>query len=256
MTRQPSILVIEDDPLYRTLYHARVAQLIPDAQIQCAADGEEALDILSYSSPDLVILDLHIPQIDGNRLLKLIKCNSQNDSMVVFVISAFDEELSQASRGGYTNVFGFSKPMRADEFEIVLRECIALVADRAPTFASNADPLVDRSHIRLYIGSDPRVQREVAGHFLDDAKNWTGNLHHHLKAADRTALAECARNIWAAASTIGAHEAAKLAHRLGFAAQEDTLGLAESLCDQLCGALEAYCSALAATFIGDHIPRS
>ena len=248
MTRHPSILVVEDDPLYRTLYHARVAQLIPDAQIHCAADGEEALDILSYSSPDLVILDLHIPQIDGNRLLKLIKCNSHNDSMVVFVISAFDDELTQVGRSGYTNVFGFNKPMRADEFEIVLRECMALTTDRTPKLLHKADPLVDRSHMRLYISGDPKVQREVAGHFLDDAKDWIGKMHQHLQAGDHAALAECARNIWAAASTVGAHDAAKLAHRLGFAAKPDTSDLAANLCDQLRIALDAYCAALAATF--------
>lgn len=255
MTRNPSILVIEDDPLYRTLYLARVAKLLPEAQIQSTADGEEALDVLAYSHPDLVILDLHIPKIDGNRLLKLIKCNSQNDSMVILVISAFDEDLTKIGSSGYVNVFGFNKPMRADEFEIVLRQCIALVADRGPTFMPDPDPLIDRSHMRLYIGSEPHVQRDVAERFLDEAKGWTTQLQHHLEHGDHAALAECARNIWAAATTIGAHDAAKLAHRLGFAAQDSSSDLAAILCQHLRAALEAYCAALAGAFVTDRAPR-
>lgn len=249
MTHHPSILVIEDDPLYRTLYLALVAQLLPDARIQTAADGEEALDVLAYDHPDLVILDLHIPKVDGNRLLKLIKCNSQNDSMVILVISAFDDDLTKLGQSGYANVFGFNKPMRADEFATVVRQCIALLANRAPTFIRDAGPLVDRSHMRLYIGSDPHVQRDVAERFLDDAIAWIAQLRHHLEHDDRAALAECARNIWAAASTLGAHDAAKLARRLGFAAQGDTPDLAAKFCDQLQAALEAYCAALAAAFV-------
>lgn len=255
MTHHPSILVIEDDPLYRTLYLALVAQLLPDARIQSTADGEEALDVLAYSHPDLVILDLHIPKIDGNRLLKLLKCNSQNDAMVVLVISAFDDDLTKIDRNGYPNVFGFNKPMRADEFATVLRQCIALVTERAPTFIPAADPLVDRSHMRLYIGSDPHVQRDVAERFLDDAIGWIAQLRHHLERDDRAALVECARNIWAAASTIGAHDAAKLARRLGFAAQESTSNLAANFCDQLQAALDAYCAALAAAFVTAPAPR-
>ncbi len=232
-----------------------MAQLLPNAQIRCAAGGGEALGLLTSSRPDLVILDLHIPQIDGCRLLEFVKCNGENDAMIVLVISAFDEDLAQIGQHGYAKVFSFNKPMRADELEHVLREAVALVPDRAPTRLYPADPLVDRSHMRLYISHDSQVQREVAGHFLDDAKDWTHALHHHLLADDRAALAECARNVWAAASTMGAHDAAKLAHRLSFAARDDPSARAASLCEQLRTALDAYCTALSAAFTPDDARR-
>lgn len=73
-------------------------------------------------------------------------------------------------------------------------------------------------------------------------------MHQHLQAGDHAALAECARNMWAAASTVGAQDAATLAHRLGLAAQPDTSDLAANLCVELRISLDAYCTALAATF--------
>ncbi len=249
MILHPSILVIEDDPLYRTLYKGRIGQIVPYALLRIASDGEEALAALADGRPELLILDLHVPGIDGKRLLELIRSDHANDGMVVLVISAFDEDLSEIGRHAYPDVFAFDKPMRADEFELALRQCMDQLNALRYSPAQPADSPVDHSHMRLYIGDDLRLHRAFATQFLDNTKGWTDALRQHLEAGDHVALGECARNIWAAAATIGAHDAAKLAHRLEFANRDRNRDLTQRLAAELNGALDCYCAALAGALI-------
>ena len=61
--RQPRILVAEDDRVLQDL----VAELLVEAgyDVTTASDGDEALKIVREQSPDLVLLDVMMPRMDG-----------------------------------------------------------------------------------------------------------------------------------------------------------------------------------------------
>jgi DNA-binding response OmpR family regulator len=68
------ILVVEDEPSIAeiaTLYLKRAGY-----DVQTAEDGQEALEIISHHMPDLIVLDLMLPQIDGYELTRWVRDQS------------------------------------------------------------------------------------------------------------------------------------------------------------------------------------
>lgn len=70
-----TILIVDDVPTCREL----VGHCLRSAgyRVLCAADGREALRILEDHSPDLILLDMAMPRLDGLELLKEIRRSPQ-----------------------------------------------------------------------------------------------------------------------------------------------------------------------------------
>lgn len=84
------ILVVEDDPTLReTLIYNLNRQ---NYKVQVAADGQAALEAARQSSPDLIILDLMIPIIDGFEVCRILR----NESNVpILILTARDDEIDR-----------------------------------------------------------------------------------------------------------------------------------------------------------------
>lgn len=82
-----SILIVEDDRLTRDL----LSRLLQDCGYRAvlASDGVEALSVLDYLRPDLVLLDLMMPRMDGAEFLQRLR-ESPAGQVPVVVLSALD----------------------------------------------------------------------------------------------------------------------------------------------------------------------
>ncbi|WP_394205324.1 response regulator transcription factor [Shewanella waksmanii] len=79
------ILLVDDDHVFRDLLCQALEQ--EGHEVTCAADGIEALTRLKHFQPDIILLDIMMPNMDGFGLL-----NSCDKSTPVIVISAIDNE--------------------------------------------------------------------------------------------------------------------------------------------------------------------
>lgn len=94
------VLIVDDD----RSWVQSVVQLFDEAgfAVRAASDGEQALDLLATEQPALVILDVHLPRINGLELLRQFR---QRDRQTpVLMISAEDQASIQdrAMSGGAT----------------------------------------------------------------------------------------------------------------------------------------------------------
>ena len=64
-------------------------------QVSCARTGEEGLDAVKSKRPDLVILDIMMPGIDGLEVLKILRANSQTRNIPVLMLTAKSSEVDQ-----------------------------------------------------------------------------------------------------------------------------------------------------------------
>lgn len=91
MSPQPEahlrILVAEDDAALARLYMAHAAAR--GHQVLLAKDGPEALVIAAAELPDLVLLDVAMPKLDGRDVLKQLKANPKTARIPILVITAF-----------------------------------------------------------------------------------------------------------------------------------------------------------------------
>jgi CheY-like chemotaxis protein len=89
-----NVLVVDDSALLRTAIK-KVVKLagVPEDRIHDAANGKEALDILETVWVDLVLLDLHMPVMDGEEfLVELRKREALADVAVVIVSTESNAE--------------------------------------------------------------------------------------------------------------------------------------------------------------------
>jgi two-component system response regulator MprA len=122
--RVTSILIADDDPgirrfLQRALSHQGYS-------VTTAANGKEALDAIGQDPPDLLILDLMMPVIDGWQVYEALQRNGF-PTFPIIVITA-GERLSQA-QAGLPKAHVMGKPFDLDEFLERVRQLLNGASD-------------------------------------------------------------------------------------------------------------------------------
>jgi two-component system response regulator VicR len=79
------ILVIEDNAMAANVYRSTLSQA--GHQVDVASDGEAGLAAIDRCHPDLVLLDLMLPKVEGLEVLRQIRSNPALKSMPVMVTS-------------------------------------------------------------------------------------------------------------------------------------------------------------------------
>ncbi len=92
-SRQPYVLLVDDDP---DILEGLVAVLESQPyQLKTARDGEECLEMIAQDIPDLVILDLLMPRMDGFAVIRNIRSNLKYSSLSIIVLTTVVEDASR-----------------------------------------------------------------------------------------------------------------------------------------------------------------
>src|SRR5512141_1821503 len=96
MSKKPRILIVDDEP-FNIVY---LEQELEDADYETAraGSGQEALDIVASQPPDLILLDIMMPGMDGFEVLSRLKAEAATRDIPVVVISA-SKDLQSVVRG-------------------------------------------------------------------------------------------------------------------------------------------------------------
>jgi DNA-binding response OmpR family regulator len=127
------IMVVEDDPQVRRL----MAFLLDNEgfKVTACADGREALDAIDHADPDLVLLDLMMPNIDGVQFAKTLRSRQRYQKLPILVVTARDQQIDkyEAFKVG-ANAF-LTKPFDPVELMLNVRSLLSLSskADRPTT---------------------------------------------------------------------------------------------------------------------------
>ena len=79
------IIIVEDDPvLQKTLEEYLTAD---GFEVFCAGDGEEGLRIIRKEIPDLVLLDVILPKMDGYEVIKAVKSGEKTKQIPVVLLT-------------------------------------------------------------------------------------------------------------------------------------------------------------------------
>ena len=155
-----TVVVVDDQPLIRSSLRA----LLDDAEgitvVGEAGDGEEAVRAVGRHRPDVVVMDVRMPRMDGLEATKVIRRDHPGTAVVVLTTYDVDEYVFRAVRAGAS---GFLlKDGDADELvrgvraagsgeSVVAPQSLRVLLDefaRAPEPAPDAVALVDRLSAR------------------------------------------------------------------------------------------------------------
>lgn len=84
------ILVVDDEEDLLELIHYNLSK--EGYRVTCAASGEEALSEARSNPPDLIVLDLLLPSVDGLEVCKLLKNDSRTKHVPIVMLTAKGEE--------------------------------------------------------------------------------------------------------------------------------------------------------------------
>jgi DNA-binding response OmpR family regulator len=125
--RQQRILVVDDDP---NLLVVLAEQLRDDGfEVSTARDGQEALRRLEAAWPDLIVVDLTMPRMDGLALARQIKAQAD---LPIIVLSAIDTADSKVRLLDEVAEDYVSKPYHYPELRARIQRVLRRLGDRIP----------------------------------------------------------------------------------------------------------------------------
>jgi DNA-binding response OmpR family regulator len=90
MSKNKKILVADDEPDFVELISMRLE--VNGFKVVAAKDGQEAIDKTKKENPDLLILDLMMPKLDGFEVCRMLKFDDNFRNLPIIVLSALDQQ--------------------------------------------------------------------------------------------------------------------------------------------------------------------
>ncbi|KAA0256389.1 diguanylate cyclase [Acidobacteria bacterium ACD] len=165
MTLGAHVLVVEDDPAFRELLTRTLAAA--GCRVEVAVDGQEALQLVRSSRPEVIVTDWEMPNVDGVTLCRLVKGTEELRNTHVLILSSRGETGSKVV--GLDNGADdyLVKPVDPDELVARVRAGLRLQRALTDLAARNellsrlalSDPLTGLANRRAF---DEAIAREVA----------------------------------------------------------------------------------------------
>jgi DNA-binding NarL/FixJ family response regulator len=214
MTTPIRVLVVDDQPIIR---RGMALMLGTEADIEVvgqAADGHEAIELARAHSPDVVLMDLHMPRMGGIPAIRTIAAESPGVQVVVLTTFDADDMVFDAIRAG-AHAYLLKDATEAEVLETihavhrgesrlaphiarkVMEQFRRLHAEPAPVeesddVAASPDALTRREERILALIAEGKNNKEIAkAVFLAEGtvKNYVSRIMEKLHARTRTELA-------------------------------------------------------------------
>jgi DNA-binding response OmpR family regulator len=147
-----SVLVVDDEP--DIVLFAQINLELNGHEVRTASDGAEALAAVLADPPDLVLLDVMMPRLDGWAVLAELK--RQPDERVrtipVVMLTALDTDLDQARGGIEGAVVYLTKPLTPDQLVDAVDDALA-----------GDEPTLRKAAQQRALQSVARIERHAAG---------------------------------------------------------------------------------------------
>lgn len=122
--QQDSILVVDDTPENLELL-ARVLSR-KGFQVRLAGSGQKALKLIQEELPDIILMDVCMPEMDGYEVCQVLKCNLDTKDIPIIFVSALDEVLDKVKAFRVGGVDYITKPFHAAEVIVRVDTHLAL----------------------------------------------------------------------------------------------------------------------------------
>ena len=187
------LLVADDHKLMISAVHAALSSA-PDIEIVGdATSGSEVLPLVGRTAPDVVLLDLRMPGMDGLRCLELL--HERHPSVKSIVVSGNDDPAAVDASLARGAVAFIHKTIDPGDLAAVIRQAIAgnvffAVSNRAPAEAPRAEcDLTPRETEILHALVDGQSNKQIAGQFWlseQTIKYHLTNIYRKLRVSSRT----------------------------------------------------------------------
>jgi len=113
MSEKPLVLVADDDPDLRSLVRLHLEML--DVDVIEANNGANALETILVEQPDLVVLDVMMPELTGWEILRYLRSKPDYEDIKILMLTGIGETLNELSSPMYGANDYLDKPFKGHE---------------------------------------------------------------------------------------------------------------------------------------------
>ncbi len=118
MAGKKTIFIIDDDDIFILIAVANLKKNCSDVEIVTSSNGEDALKLLSSHRPDVLLLDINMPVMDGWEFLHELENLGDFKNCSVFITTSSVDPDDQRKAQKYALVKGFiEKPLSAEKIK-------------------------------------------------------------------------------------------------------------------------------------------
>lgn len=123
--KKERILIIEDDPYINKMYQLKLG--LEGYEVEVAENGRVGVEKVKSFKPDIVLLDILMPEIDGFEVLKTLKEDSETKKIPVLIMSNLGRE-DHIQRGREMGAIGYIVKTQYTPTQVVetIKEALAL----------------------------------------------------------------------------------------------------------------------------------
>lgn len=203
-----NILVADDSSINQLL----IAALLESHGLnyQLCGDGQEAISLANSHEFDLILIDLHMPVVDGKTASNNIRTSSPNSltpiiALTADTITAHEEDLSQ---WGIDEVI--IKPMNDTKLQRLLKKWLNIEIHSNKEEANTSLPInasvVDYQYVLQYARGNHALARQTLRMLKDDLTTRLSDLHRHYSCENWQELTQQVHKIHGAASYCGTQQ--------------------------------------------------
>jgi len=199
--RKAKILVVDDEHLIRWSLEQNLTK--QGYEVMVAGSGEDALKLMREDTPDLMLLDIQLPGINGLEVLEKVKENEEEDVIVIMctALGVLETAVKAMRIGAYDYV---NKPFNLDELSIVIkkaletrelkREVAHLRSEQTKKYGIH-NIIAESRHMKNVLEMVQKVARSDASTVLVQGESGAGKelvakaIHYESSRADKPFMA-------------------------------------------------------------------
>jgi CheY-like chemotaxis protein len=133
-TRTHTVLYVEDNPANLKLVEQILARR-PDIRLLTAVNGTRGIAVAHEEHPDVILMDINLPGIDGFEALRLLRGDPATARIPVIAVSAnaMPQDLARGLKSGFARYL--TKPIRVSEFMEAIDAALASAQETASVIA-------------------------------------------------------------------------------------------------------------------------
>lgn len=172
----PVILMVDDDLSILEMYTRLVQSTIRNSSILYAHNGVQALKIVQNRRPDLILLNLMMPELDGFGTLEVLRANAATRDIPVIVLSGKALTEEEMVRLNHSVVMVLEKGVISAEETITQ---IVRVLNRTNRPGTAPQLLVRRAIAYIHANYNRPITRELLAQYLSVTENYLTNCFQH-----------------------------------------------------------------------------
>ena len=207
--RRLRVLLAEDNPVNRTLAFHLLERHGHD--VVAVADGRQAVAALDQGRFDVVLMDLHMPEMDGVEAATAIRARERESGARIPIIALTADSRPDCHDGDLKATMDaqVGKPIEAAELFAAIERLVPATTPGPPLA-----PVLDRDVLFDQVGEEPEQLCRVIGIFLADSEEVLAKMFEALSQGDAAGILGGAHRLKGALLTLGARPAADVAMRL------------------------------------------